>query len=112
MNRKMLVALAATAAFTLPTAAMALDKNNDVIVDGTSGAQTRAVVVRLHDLDLASAQGQQVANARIDNAARKACAWSTGSVLPVTADYHRCYSNAFDSAQRELESLAQAQRQG
>jgi UrcA family protein len=111
MNRKMLVALAATAALALPTGALALDKNDDVIVDGTSGAETRTVAIKLRDLDLASAQGQQVANARIDDAARTLCTWKTGSVLPDTADYRSCYNDAMDSAQRDMESFARAQRQ-
>lgn len=105
MTGKKWVALAAMAAFALPTAALALDKNNDVIIDGNTGAETRTAVVSLADLNLASDKGQRTADSRIDRAAKKVCGFVNGSILPETRDYRNCYGDALDGAREDLNAL-------
>jgi UrcA family protein len=107
MTRKMLVALAATMAVALPTAAAALSTNADVIVDGNTGTETRSVTVSLRDLNLADQRGYRMADYRITKAAKKVCGYMNGSIIPETRDYRTCFGDALDGARDDLNTLAQ-----
>lgn len=107
MTRKMLVALAATMAVALPTAASALSNNYDVIVDGKTGAETRSMAVSLHDLNLADQRGYRMADYRITKAAKKVCGYMNGSIIPETRDYRTCFGDALEGARDDLNVLAQ-----
>lgn len=112
MTGKTMVAMAAAMALALPTTALALDRNFDVIVDGTTGALTRSISVSVADLNLGSDNGLRRADSRITRAAKKVCGWHNGSILPATSDYRACFGDALGEAREDLGTLAQAQRQG
>lgn len=107
MTRKLLVALAATMAIALPTAASALNANADVIVDGNSGTETRSITVSLRDLNLGDQRGYRMADYRITKAAKKVCGHMNGSIIPETRDYRTCFGDALDGARDDLNTLAQ-----
>jgi UrcA family protein len=107
MTRKMLVALAATMAFALPASASALSTNDDVIVDGHSGTETRSIGVSVRDLNLGDERGYRVADYRITSAAKKVCGYMKGSVIPETRDYRECFGDALEGARNDLNTLAQ-----
>ena len=107
MTRKMLVALVATIAIALPTAASALGTNDSVIVDGNTGAETRSMAVSLRDLNLAEQHDYRMADSRITKAAKKVCGQLNGSVVPATRDYRSCFGNALGGARENLNLLAQ-----
>ncbi|MEJ7926065.1 UrcA family protein [Sphingobium sp. AN641] len=112
MTGKMMAAMAAALTLALPTAASALDRNYDVIVDGTTGAMTRSISVSVADLNLGSDHGLRQADSRITRAAKKVCGWHNGTILPATSDYRACFGDALSDAREDLGTLAQAQRQG
>ena len=112
MTGKTMVAMAAAMALALPTTALALDRNYDVVVDGTTGAMTRSISVSVADLNLGSDNGLRRADSRITRAAKKVCGWHNGSILPATSDYRACFGDALGEAREDLGTLAQAQRQG
>ena len=105
MSMKTLAALAATMALALPGMASAGSTNNDVIVDGTSGTETRSMTVSLSDLNLASAGDVRRADYRLIRASKKVCGFVNGSVIPVTDDYRNCYGAAIDGARTDLSTL-------
>ena len=107
MTNKMLAALAATLALSLPGVASAGSTDMDVIVDGTTGSQTRSMTVSLTDLNLANRSDLRRADYRLIRASKQVCGYMSGSVLPVTEDYRNCYGSAIDSARNDLNSLAQ-----
>ena len=107
MTRKMVVALAASMAVALPTAASALSTNADVIVDGNTGTETRSMTVSLRDLNLADQRGYRMADYRITKAAKKVCGYMSGSIIPETRDYRTCFGDALDGARDDLNTLAQ-----
>ena len=107
MTKKMLVAMAATLALSLPGIASAGNTDMNVIVDGNTGAQTRSVTVSLTDLNLAKQADLRRADYRLVRASKQVCGYVNGSVLPVTDDYRNCYGDAIDSARNDLNTLAQ-----
>lgn len=109
MNKKTLVALAATIALALPGMASAGSNDMDVIVDGNTGAETRTVAVSVADLNLASSNDLRRADYRLIRASKQVCGFVSGSVLPVTEDYRNCYGSAIEGARSDLNSLAQRQ---
>lgn len=109
MNKKTLVAFAATLAFALPTMASAGSNDSDVIVDGRTGAMTRTIAVSVADLNLASNTGMRRADSRVTRAAKEVCGWMNGSILPTTDSYRTCFGEALDGARSDLNSLAQRQ---
>ncbi len=110
MTRKMLVALAATMAVALPTAASALSNNYDVIVDGQTGNEIHSIGVRVGDLNLADPRGYRMADYRVTKAAKKVCGFVNGSVVPETRDYRTCFGDALEGARSDLDKLAGAQQ--
>ena len=67
-------------------------------------AETRIAAVRYSDLDLATADGQQVLQRRIESAAREVCGTAeriTGSLLPSTSS-QTCYIRAINNMEREV----------
>jgi UrcA family protein len=112
MTGKMLVALAATLACALPTAALAGSTNTDVIVNGDTGAVTRTRAVTVADLNLASERGYRTADSRLVRAAKSVCGHVSGSIMPVTEDYRTCFGSAIDGARSDLDTLKQAQGAG
>ncbi|WHO38780.1 UrcA family protein [Sphingobium sp. AP49] len=109
MTKKMLVAMAATMAFAMPTLAMAGSSDPEVIVDGTTGQTTRTIAVSVADLNLASANGMRRADYRVTRAAKEVCGWMNGSILPATPDYRACFGEALDGARSDLSAMAQRQ---
>lgn len=109
MNKTTLAIIAASLTLALPGMASAGSNSMDVIVDGSSGAQTRSVVVPVNDLNLASASGMRRADYRLVRASKEVCGYVRGSILPVTDDYRTCYGNAIEGARSDLNSLAQRQ---
>lgn len=109
MNRKTLVALAATMALALPGVASAGSNDMDVIVDGRAGTETRSIAVSLADLNLASSNGLRRADYRVTRAAKQVCGFVNGSILPVTQDYRSCFGEALDGARSDLNAIAQRQ---
>lgn len=109
MNKKMLVACAATFALALPGVASAGSNDMDVIVDGHAGTETRTLAVSVADLNLASTNGMRRADSRVTRAAKQVCGFVNGSILPVTEDYRTCFGQAVDGARSDLSTLAQRQ---
>lgn len=109
MNRKTLVAMAATIALALPGVASAGSNDMDVIVDGRAGTETRSLTVSVADLNLASANGLRRADYRVTRAAKQVCGFVNGSILPMTDDYRSCFGEALDSARSDLNAMAQRQ---
>jgi UrcA family protein len=112
MTKKMTVALAATLACALPSLAVAGTTNLDVIVDGRTGAVTRALPVMVSDLNLAKPGDYRRADSRLIRAARDVCGYAPESVMPTKGDYRTCYSAAIEGARSELDAKAQAQHAG
>jgi UrcA family protein len=112
MTRKTVVAMAAAMTLALPGLAMAGTSNFDVVVDGRTGMQTRSIAVTLDDLDLLSARGYNMADNRIDRAAKKVCGYANGSILPETRDYRSCYGDALSGGRSDLDGMVAAQRAG
>ncbi len=107
MMKKTLVAMAATLALSLPGIASAGSTDMDVIVDGSTGAQTRSVTVSLTDLNLASQSDLRRADYRLIRASKQVCGYVSGSIMPVTNDYRTCYGEAIGGARNDLNTLAQ-----
>ncbi|MCP1469952.1 UrcA family protein [Sphingobium sp. OAS761] len=106
MTKNALVALAATMAFALPGVASAGSNDMDVIVDGSTGAETRTIAVQLGDLNLATDKGLKRADYRLVRASKEVCGFVNGSILPVTDDYRACYGSAIEGARTDLDALA------
>ncbi|AOF95618.1 UrcA family protein [Sphingobium sp. SA2] len=109
MNKKMLVAFAATMALALPTMASAGSNDMDVIVDGHAGTETRSIAVSVADLNLAKSRDMRRADSRVTRAAKQVCGFVNGSILPVTDDYRTCFGQAMDGARSDLSNMAQRQ---
>ncbi len=79
-----------------------------------ASAQTVSFEVKYRDLDLASVDGQETLEQRIDNAARKACNYSrheTGSRLR-GADMKRCFEEAKVSATKKFAAVIEQRANG
>lgn len=112
MTKKILVAAAAMAALVAPQLAQAGSSNYDVLVDGQLGTETRTIAVSLDGLNLLSQRGYNLADSRIDRAAKKVCGFVNGSILPATRDYRNCYGSALGGARSDLDGMVAAQRAG
>ncbi len=72
-----------------------------VSVPATAGVKTKPVYY--HDLDLASAKGQERLQARINNAVVQVCGSPRAFSLPEKADLARCEAQARASAMPKVE---------
>jgi UrcA family protein len=112
MTRKTLAAFAAAMTLALPASALALNNGMDVIVDGRMGTETRSIAVSVADLNLTSTHDARLADSRITRAAKQVCGWLNGSIQQPTREFRACYGAALGEARSDLDSLAQALRQG
>ena len=92
-------------------------KTTIIALAGLAGALAspvlaESIAIQYRDLDLATAEGQQALEQRVDAAARKACGLdetATGTRI-VTADKRRCHAEAKKSARAQMASII-AERQ-
>lgn len=107
MKQRTFAALGVAMAMCVPGIAAAGSNDMDVIVDGTSGAQTRSIAVSVSDLDLASAHDMRRADSRLVRASKSVCGYVDGSIMPSTKGYRQCFGTAIEGARADLNTLAQ-----
>lgn len=88
------------------TASAALAGGNDNLKVTAGGDVTRSVEVRISDLNLASASGQDRLTSRIADAARRACDVHSGSAIDRLPSARNCLAQARNGV------LAQLDRRG
>jgi len=87
--------------FAVAAAAMALGATT-VTVNPAFAATSDEVLVQHEDLNLASAAGRAVLEARIDRAARTVCGTAFINELDIAAGIEACRSDAIAAARRQL----------
>jgi UrcA family protein len=103
-------AFAVALALALPAVASAATSEDEVLVNAHTGLELRRITISFKDLDLATSDGRHVADKRIKQAARVACAWSTGTVLPETDAYRSCLTGLIEEGRSQMVRTAENQR--
>ncbi|WP_336962094.1 UrcA family protein [Sphingobium aquiterrae] len=84
--------------------------NDDMVVTGQSGRETRTMRVSLADLDLRQDRAVTRAGYRIRYASKTVCRADDVRDLYQLGDYRLCYDGAYSGAQRDLSARVAAMR--
>jgi len=76
----------------------------EVVVSERPNADTRAVAVRVSDLNLADAEAQRTLAIRVERAARQVCDMYAGSELDKMPSAQTCFTEAKAGALAQLEA--------